>query len=434
MLLYSLFAPACHVAMRPFYRRIFISNFEKIPLDAPVILAANHPTGFVDPLVLSAYVKKDMWHMTRGDLFRKPWAAALMRSCNMFPVYRFREGFEDTRRNNEVFDYCTQKLAENEILTIYVEGNSAHEKRLRPLQKGAARIAFSAFEKKRQPNLQIIPIGANYTYADQPRSEFMFAAGEPIFVADFFEKYQSNPAAATNELTSEIEKRLREIVIVVKNPADDAFVDQLHLLYRNPIDQPLAPHFSSDNGRLLDEKAIADHVNNLPENEKTELESQTNAYFTNIKKAGVTDFGLVQPGWASWAWTLLGVVGFLPALVGKMLVWPPAALARWVMKKKARKAEFRSSIEMGVGILAYSVIWFPAILIAAFCTKNPVFIAIALLIPIWGYASMLFFEIMGLRKQARTAQNLPEKERQNLLELRQKLTTAVFSGLRFRLH
>ena len=207
------------------------------------------------------------------------------------------------------------------------------------MQKGAARIAFAAFEKNRQPNLQIIPIGANYTYADEPRSEFMFEAGGPIFVADYFEKYETNPAAATNELTAEIEKRLRELVIIVKNPADDALTEQLHQLYRNPIDEPLAPHFSGDNGRLMDEKAIADRVNNLAEAEKTDLADRANAYFSLLKKSGATDFGLVQPGWTSWAWTVLGVVGFLPALVGKMLVWPPAALAHWVMKKKARKAE-----------------------------------------------------------------------------------------------
>ncbi len=420
--------------MRPFYRRVFITNFDKIPLDAPVILAANHPTGFVDPLVLSSYVNKQLWHMTRGDLFTKPWAGALLRSGNMFPVFRFREGFENTRRNNEVFDYCTEKLADNQILAIYVEGNSAHEKRLRPLQKGAARIAFAAFETNQQKNLQIIPIGANYTYADEPRSEIMYEAGAPIFVADFFEKYQSNPAAATNELTAAIEARLRELVIIVDKPADDALVEQLHQLYRNPVDQAFAVHFSKNNRRLHDEKAIADHVNQLSGDEITGLASQADAYFSALENAGATDFGLVQPDWASGAWTVLGIVGFLPALVGKMLVWPPAALARWFMKKKARKAEFRSSIEMGVGIVGYWVIWFPAIFMVAFCTKNPVFIAIALLIPLWGYLSMLFFEIMDFREQARAAQNLPENEHKNLLEMREKLTTAAFSTVALRLH
>ena len=47
---------------------------------------------------------------------------------------------------------------------------------------------------------------------------------------------------------------------------------------------------------------------------------------------------------------------------------------------------------------------------------------------------MLFFEIMGLRKQARAAQKLPEPERKNLLETRQKLTAAALSGIVFRLH
>ncbi len=434
MLLYRIFRPAVHAAMRPFYRRVFITDFEKIPLDAPVILAVNHPTGFVDPLVLSAYIKKQLWHMTRGDLFRKKRAAQIMGSMNMFPVYRFREGYEDSRRNNEVFEFCAQKLAENQILAIYVEGISAHEKRLRPMQKGAARIAWQAFEKNNLRNLQIVPVGANYTYADQPRSEVMFMAGDPIRVADFYEKHQQNPAAAISELTNLMEARLRELMVIVKEPSDDELAEQLFQLFRNPVDRPLAPHFSTSPDRLHDEKAIADHLNELSGEDKKSLAQQADAYFSKLEKLGVTDFGLVQPAWSSWTWMLLGIIGFLPAPLGWALVWPPAKLANWVMKKKARKAEFRSSIEMGVGIVGYSVIWFPAILVAALCTGRAVFIAAALLLPLWGYLSMLFFEIMGFCKQARAAQNLPENERASLLEARQKLVAAAFSTLRFRSH
>lgn len=432
MWIYNIIAPETRLLMRGLLRQVYFSNRKNLPQKAPVILAVNHPTGFVDPLVLIAYLPRPIFNMTRGDLFKKPVPRYLMYKSNMFPVYRMREGFTDTKRNEEVFDWCSEMLAKNQLLAIYVEGNSAHEKRLRPLQKGAARIALTAFEKNRQADLQIIPIGANYSYAEQARGEAMFEVGEPIFVQDYFETWHQNPAQAIADLTAEIETRLRKQIIEIKLPADEKLAEQLFELYRNERFNPFAAHFSTENHRLRDEISIASHLNNLSEPVKNQLAETVDDWFNLLKSLKLTDLGLVQPKWGSQAWLFLFISGFLPALIGKIMTWPPAAFTHWIARKKVRNIEFRSSVLMGVGFVSFLFFWFLPILIVSICSGKASWVAFALLLPLLGYYSMLYFEQVSYWKEARKARQLPEGERQKLLSKRTEIANQAFFKLTFQ--
>ncbi|MBK6997471.1 MAG: hypothetical protein IPH31_22135 [Lewinellaceae bacterium] len=49
-------------------------------------------------------------------------------------------------RNDEVFEYCQKKLVDGVAVNIFVEGEHHLDKRVLPLQKGIARIAFGTYE------------------------------------------------------------------------------------------------------------------------------------------------------------------------------------------------------------------------------------------------------------------------------------------------
>ncbi len=51
--IYVVFEPGLHWAFRLFFRKIYLNNTYGVPTDKPVLLAANHPTAFVDPLLLA---------------------------------------------------------------------------------------------------------------------------------------------------------------------------------------------------------------------------------------------------------------------------------------------------------------------------------------------------------------------------------------------
>ena len=178
-MLYPLVRPLATIAIWAFYRKIYLSNAHRIPKEGPVILAANHPTAFMEPCILACFQDRPLHFLVRGDLFKKNIFASLLRSLNMLPVYRIQDGgYSNLKNNFSTFEDCFRALKDGKAIMILAEGRTIHEKKLRPIRKGTARIAFGALDKYGEMDLPIIPVGVNYTYADQPRSEVMIDFGE----------------------------------------------------------------------------------------------------------------------------------------------------------------------------------------------------------------------------------------------------------------
>lgn len=412
---YPYLALSAHLMLRAFLRKIYIHNRQGLPEDKPVLLACNHPTAFLDPCLLGTFLYPPLYYMTRGDIFKKPFFRRLMESINMFPVFRLRDGFSNRDRNDEVFEFCRQKLLEHRVVAIFVEGEHHLEYRVRPLQKGIIRIAFEAMQKLELPELQIIPAGCNYLYGDRPRDEVMLNIGTPIPLLRYREEYQNNQIAATNRLLADIETGLKEICLHIEDPADDHLTVQLLTLCRSENAPSLIPIVEYHNRRFLAEKAVCDQVNDLTQEAKSNLRIKADRYFETLQSAGLTDEALMHPEWGSWPRFLLMLPGFLPFLVGYLSSYPVVWLARTITKKVVKKREFVSSVHMGIGHLGgivYYTLWF----LCCLFTWNPWWIALALTLPALGWFAMFYRETWTRWISARRALRHPA--RRHLLDMR----------------
>lgn len=415
---YPYLAQVANLMARGFFRKIYISNRDVLPADKPVLLAANHPTAFVDPCLLGIFLDPPLYNMTRGDVFRKPFFRKLMESINMFPVFRARDGFRGRDRNQEVFEFCEKKLLQKRVVTIYVEGEHHLEKHVRPIQKGILRIAFDTYEKHRLEDLQILPAGCSYVWGDRPRDEAMVCIGEPIWVGDYWADYQVNPSGAMMQLASDIETALKKVCLHIDDTNDAELLEKLLTLKRSEHIEHFVPIVSFSGNRFVREKAVCDALNALKMADKDNLRATTTTYFEAIDKAGLTDAGLRQPIFAAWHWLLFFLVGFVPFLLGYLTSRPVVWFATEIATKKVKKREFYSSVYMGTGFLGgilYYLIWFVVSLI----TFNPWWIAFALMLPVLGWFSMIYREYWTRWTDARRAISHPD--RQTLLDLRQKI-------------
>ncbi len=404
-----------HTMYWGFFRKVHLHHISGVPTDKPVLLAANHPTAFVDPCLLCSYLHPPIYNMTRGDIFRKPFFRKLMEGVNMFPVYRARDGYSGRDRNDEVFDFCVEKLYQRRVVTIYVEGEHHLEKRVRPAHKGIARIAFAAFEQHNLEDLLVIPAGCNYVYGDRPRDEVMVTIGEPILVRDYWGEYQSDPGAAIQRLCNDIERALKTVCFHVENPIDDTLAEQLLELHRSNFPQPALPVVTHHNQRFFHEKAVLERLNALSDDSKRVLQEQADRYFDSLKEHGIIDAALMNPGRAHPAWLLFFAAGLLPFLVGYAGSWPFIRLAKWLADKKVTKREFYSSVRMGAGFLIGTLYYFILLLICC-TTLRPQWIALGLSLPALGWFAEMYREAWMRWTSARRAQRC--KERDRLLELR----------------
>lgn len=420
--LYPFLVPTGHLMFHGFFKKVYIHNRQVVPVDKPVLLAVNHPTAFVDPCLLCVYVDAPLYNMTRGDIFRKPFFRKLMESINMFPVFRVRDGYASRDRNDEVFDFCHNKLKEGRVVTIYVEGEHHLEKRVRPLQKGIARIAFGAYERHQLNDLQIIPTGCNYVWGDRPRDEVMVNFGEPIFVRDFWGLYQTDSGLATNRLLAAIDTGLKNVCYHFEHEGDGALLEQALVLKRSERPARQLPVVVYTRRRFDLEKSVCEALNRLPQAEKMEWKAGVEQYFEHLKKAEIEDAGLMQPHWGSATRLFLLALTFLPFLLGLLTSYPVMWLSRTVAQTKAKKREFYSSVAMGVGHIGgmvYYFLWF----LAALISWNPLWIAFSLMLPLLGWFSMLYRETWARWRSARRAMRHPQ--RQVLLEERKRIAATL---------
>ncbi len=400
------------------FRRINLNGLERIPKNTPVLLASNHPTAFIDPVILGVYIKQPLFYMTRGDLFIKPMTRRILESLNMFPVKRTRDGFTDLDRLDEMTQFVLESLEVHQVLCVFVEGMHHADKRVLPIQKGIGRIAFSAYDKLRQDDLQIIPVGCNYWATDSPRDVASINIGTPIFVKDYWETYQNVPAQATHQLCKEISESIKRLCHHIDDTDDDQLAEQLLTLHRSKYPIGHFPVVHYNNGFFDGEKAVTERLNNLDDADKAKLKKKANNYFEHLKTYNINDEALMHPEWAGASRWIFLVLFFPFFIAGYLARLPIALLAHYGMNRMAQKREFKSSIYLGIEYIV-GMLWLLLLFIFALLSQKPFLIGLTMSLPILYWFSTIYPEVATRTFSAFRA--LQHPERKKLLQERKKL-------------
>ncbi|MGC4013216.1 MAG: 1-acyl-sn-glycerol-3-phosphate acyltransferase [Luteolibacter sp.] len=133
--------------MKIFCRRIVVNKPEMLRLHGPLLIASNHPNSFLDAIVFDILFDQPIWSLARGDVFKTPFYSRLLTALKILPVYRYSEGPQNLQENYKTFAACYRIFEQKGLVQIFSEGKCINEWHLRPLRKGTARLAFSAWEK-----------------------------------------------------------------------------------------------------------------------------------------------------------------------------------------------------------------------------------------------------------------------------------------------
>ena len=189
-----------------FFDEMAIENADRVPLDRPVILAANHHSGLMDAMLLYAATPRDLRAVGKSTLWKiwplRPFLAA----GRVIPIYRQKDGGGD---NAKAFGAVADALAEGGAVGIFAEGISHDGHGLERIRTGTARMAFDAISAGARP--VIIPVGLIFEDRERFRSDALIRFGEPIEVADAFPDATSQDRDAVRALTSLIEGGLRQV-------------------------------------------------------------------------------------------------------------------------------------------------------------------------------------------------------------------------------
>lgn len=416
-MLYRITKPIAKFALSAYFRKIYFSNADRIPTDKPVILAANHPTAFIEPCILACWLEEPLHFMARGDFVLKSnFFKNLYEMYNIIPIYRIQDGgFGKLRDNFSAFAAATEFLRKNKMVLILAEGTTVHEKRLRPIKKGVARVAFGSAEGYPDLDIQIVPVGVNYSDSDKMRSLVMIDFGEPIALKDFKEVYEENNNRAIRELTGAITKVLSERVVHIEHRDEEDEVEKL-LEYIDLKKMEKTPSTIEHSDELLNYKnRLVSKINNLKKEEKIPLFKALNRLEDACKKLNVSFEGILREGdiGASNFWKLILLFPlFLVGYIGNFLpVWGSG----FITKKYITDISFRASTSIALGIVLYLIYWF-VLLGIGLAIGNVWLLLGILLLPFLGKIALRF---QDLRREFTEGKKLKKLNKTDLKKLRE---------------
>lgn len=178
----------------------------------PLLIAANHPNSFLDAIIMASVFKYPIYSLARGDAFIGKLTNKILTSLNMLPVYRVSEGVENLENNYTTFDTCQKLFQENKIVLIFSEGRCINEWHLRPLKKGTARLAFSAWENNIP--LKVLPLGINYSSFRFYGKNMFLNFGDIISQNDIHEDLAQGKAI--KEFNKKLNAQLKDLVFEIE--------------------------------------------------------------------------------------------------------------------------------------------------------------------------------------------------------------------------
>lgn len=224
-LFYRILKLALRLALRVYCGKTYCRGSAYLQ-EGPLLIAANHPNAFMDALLIGVRCRRRIFILVRGDVFRQPWAAWILRRFYCLPIYRQSDGREKMTLNTTTFSECLDIFRRGENVLIFAEGNCENEWRLRRLRKGAARLAFTAWEEPRVGEaLKVVPVAVNYAAFCAMGFPAFVEAAAPITRPAGDEDF----TAKVNRLTATLEERLREKVWEVARDQRRFYHEQLKM-------------------------------------------------------------------------------------------------------------------------------------------------------------------------------------------------------------
>ena len=201
---------------RFYFRRFRVYGRENIPKKGSVLFSPNHQNAFLDPLLVGTSCGKSLHSLTRSDVFGGPYQWFLD-ALQTLPVYRIRDGYDQLKKNEAVFDRCHTLLGNGQSMMMFSEGQHHDEYFLQPLSKGSSRLAMEAQLKAPIHPIYIQAVGLNFGHHIHPFHDVHIVYGKAILLQDYLEEYKNNAPRTLNKLRNLLQKEMKACLWLPEN-------------------------------------------------------------------------------------------------------------------------------------------------------------------------------------------------------------------------
>lgn len=359
--LYLFLKISLQFGLRVYFSKIRFVNQPK-KRKSRTIYISNHPSGFMDPLMVAVLQKPKVFFMTRSDLFTKV-TKPFFWACQMLPIYRSMD--DDVKKNHDVFEECFSLLEKRNNLLLFGEGISDEVfiRRVKPLKKGAARIAFGFMEKHNwEKDLQVACVGINYENPTKMRSQVVMNNSQSVSMMKYKELYDQNPATAITALMKDVNVMLRALVTDVKDKKLAPMHENVMKITRKGMNPENHDPKISVVERQKYSKELSDWFNGLEE-EKTEgfndLQGKLDMYFRLLSRSKLKEkfvFEKQKNGKLSNGRHIVKLLfGFPLFILGVIHMGPIYKFVKSFVEGKMKRKVFWSSAKTVLGMVLHGL-------------------------------------------------------------------------------
>jgi 1-acyl-sn-glycerol-3-phosphate acyltransferase len=207
-----------------YFKKIDIRNARNIPKNEAVMFLGNHQNALLDALLIATKNGRFSYFLTRAGVFNKPFVSKILKSLQMLPVYRIRDGWSNLNKNNSVFSKSSKLLSEQNAIVIFPEGSHNLNRTVRPLSKGFTRIIFETLESYPETKIQLIPVGLNFKHATKFSDTALINFGSPILVGI---ELLEDKNKSIIKLKDEVSQQLRELTTHIESEDYESTLQKL---------------------------------------------------------------------------------------------------------------------------------------------------------------------------------------------------------------
>lgn len=340
------------------YRKVYIINEDNVPGDRAALVTCNHPNGFVEPLVIGGYIPHSLYFLVRGSAFENKIARYLLNAIHCIPIFRFRDGFAMMRKNNKSMSASVNILSEKNPLIVFAEGSTQQVRYVRPIQKGAIRLAFDTLTNAPESDPCIIPSVIHFSNPQFYRSEVVMEYGEPINVADYGELYKTHKAKAIKSLLDDTNKAMQVLSISVDPAIDTQDADTVFEIARSTVRDknifPIIQKVRTSPNRDA-ERIAGNNFSELNETDRNEIIGDINKLKTELDQVGINYEQLTGRTKSTLFNIVFLVLGFLPFIIGRVLNIIPIKIGQAFSKSKVKKDEFKAVMKLMPFLIFYPI-------------------------------------------------------------------------------
>ena len=354
-MLYRILKSLLKGTVRIFFRSIYFNHKNLIPNDGPLIIVANHPSMFMDPILIAASIDRKVSFLAKGSIFNNKLVAKILPHLGLIPIHRQQDDPSQLGKNTNTFKKSFEHLEKGGAILIFPEGiSNSSQRKLQPIKSGAARIAIGAEQRNNNTlGVNISIIGLNYENQHKFNQDVLINIEAPLKVSEYINKFD-NPA---DEITETIIKKLEANTISIENKTHDELARKIEMLMQQEKDE----RSFTANYELTHNIANAiNYFDKLEPKRINQISSKIEQYFLKLKEIGVEDVVVNRKNlelntmrFLLLFKLLIGLPFYLLGLINNFLPYEiPAYVAN-----KLKDKDLRGSVAMVLGIFTFLIFY-----------------------------------------------------------------------------